>query len=109
MSDDRTQKFLLEEIRELRKDFKEMNETLAVNTESLRTHIRRTELLEQMTTKLDGRLTDLEIKRIEKNAVKRWLIDKIIMLGKIAAAITTIGGTIMGMPIVIDWIKKLIM
>ncbi len=106
MSD--TQDFLLEEIRELRKDFRTMNETLAVNTQSLRTHIRRTELLEQATIKLDGRLTELEIKKIEKDAVKKWVVSASILAGQILAGVGAVIGAIMGMPIVLEWLKKLV-
>lgn len=100
--------FVLEEIRELRKDFKAMNATLVVNTESLRIHIRRTELLEQATINLDGRLTELEIKKIEKDAVKRWVISTAILSGKVMAGVGAVIGAIAGLPIVAQWLVRIL-
>lgn len=100
--------YVLEEIRELRKDFKDMNETLAINTESLRTHIRRTELLEHATVKLDGRLSELEIKKIEKAAIKNWLISFAIISGKVLAGIGAVIGAVAGFPIVAQWLVRIL-
>lgn len=101
--------FILEELRDLRKQLIRMNETLSVNTESLRTHIRRTELLEQATIKLDGRLSELEIKNIERNAIKNWVRNTIILYAKIIAGAGAFVGAVMGLPIVAEWLLKILM
>ena len=58
--------FLLEEIRDLRKELIRMNEILAENTESLRTHMRRTELLEEVSAKLSAEQV-AKIKTLSQN------------------------------------------
>ena len=67
----------------LRNDFHIMNATLAQNTASLQLHIRRTELLEDTVKDFKSRLNELEVKKIEFDAVKRWKKDAIILSGKI--------------------------
>lgn len=87
-------------------ELKRMNDILSVNTESLRTHMRRTELLEQATLKLDSRLSDIEIKAIQREAVKRWISSSIILLGKIIAGVAALAGLVAMVPAFIQWLIK---
>ncbi len=87
-------------------ELKRMNDILSINTESLRTHIRRTELLEQATVKLDGRLTELEVKDIEKKAINKWLKDKIILGAKILGALVALATLAAMVPSFLQWLIR---
>lgn len=100
--------FVLDEIRELRKDFKHMNEILAVNTESLRQHIRRTDLNEEMIVKMNSRLDILEVQKIEKAAIKKWLINTAVISGKVLAGVGAVIGAVAGFPIVAQWLIRIL-
>jgi exonuclease VII small subunit len=88
-------------------ELKRMNDILAQNTESLKVHIHRTELLEEMAIKIANRITQLEIKQIEERAIEKWTSDKIMLIGKIMASILAIIGAAASMPDIINWIKTL--
>jgi hypothetical protein len=86
-------------------ELKRMNDILAQNTESLKIHIHRTELLEEVSIKIANRITQLEIKQIEEKAIEKWTSDKIMIIGKIMASIFAIIGAAAAIPGIIDWIK----
>jgi hypothetical protein len=86
-------------------ELKRMNDILAQNTESLKIHIHRTELLEEVSIKIANRITQLEIKQIEEKAIEKWTSDKIMVIGKIMASIFAIIGAAAAIPGIIDWIK----
>lgn len=88
-------------------ELKRMNDILAQNTESLRTHIKRTDLLEQAVMKMDVKLTSLEIKDIEKEAVKKWIKDTAKLTAKICAAGAALVTAAMAAPTFIKWLISL--
>lgn len=53
-------------------EFKRMNDILQQNTLSLKEHMHRTDVLEQLVMKVDARLAPIEIDRIKKAAVTEW-------------------------------------
>lgn len=75
-------------------EFKRMNDILQQNTESLKEHMHRTELLEEIVKKMDARLSPVEIRHIEEEAIKRHRKDLLIRTGKIIAALAALGGII---------------
>lgn len=69
---------------------KSMSNIMSENTESLKEHMRRTELNEQqvgilrdVVMKMDQRLSPLEIEYIEKQAIKKYRRDKLVLIAKI--------------------------
>jgi thiaminase len=64
-------------------EFKRMNDILQQNTESLKEHMHRTELLEDIVKKMDARLSPVEIRHIEEEAIKRHRKEMLIKTGKI--------------------------
>jgi len=70
-------------------EFKRMNDILQQNTESLKEHMHRTELLEDLVKKIDVRLSPFEIEKIEEEAVKKYRNSKLKKYGKILGAIAT--------------------
>ena len=89
----------------LRNDFHIMNATLAQNTASLQLHIRRTELLEDTVKDFKSRLNELEVKKIEFDAVKRWKKDAIILSGKIIGIAVGIVGLAAALPHFLQWLN----
>lgn len=94
-------------------ELKRMNDILASNTESLKAHMRRTELNEQRLElfesallKLGTRLSDLEIKQIEEKAVQKWISSRASIVGKIAAALAALAGLAAMLPDLIKWLIK---
>jgi type I site-specific restriction endonuclease len=75
-------------------ELKRMNDILQTNTESLKEHMHRTDLLEQMVRKMDERFTPIEIEHIKKEAVGEYVKDKMVLVAKIAGALTA-GGVIL--------------
>jgi predicted transcriptional regulator len=75
-------------------ELKRMNDILQSNTDSLKQHMYRTELLETAVLKLDQRLTPLEIQDIEKKAIKNWWAGAGMLIAKIASAIAGLAGLI---------------
>lgn len=69
-------------------EFKRMNDILQQNTDSLKEHMHRTELLEELVTKMDARLTPVELDHLKKKAVSDWVKEKAIFIAKVAAGIT---------------------
>lgn len=87
-------------------ELKRMNDILAQNTESLKVHIRRTELLENITIKLGNRLTELEIKDIESKAINKWISDRSVLVGKIIAGLLALGSLAAMLPDFFKWLTR---
>lgn len=64
-------------------EFKRMNDILQQNTESLKEHMYRTELLETIVQKMDIRLSPLERDSIEQQAVAKYRKDFMVRVAKI--------------------------
>lgn len=64
-------------------EFKRMNDILQQNTESLKEHMYRTELLETIVQKMDTRLSPLEKENIEQQAVAKYRKDFMVRVAKI--------------------------
>ena len=65
-------------------------EILQTNTESLKEHMQRTDLLEVYVKKIDDRFTPVELTSQRKQAVVDWWKNTILIAAKLGAAITTI-------------------
>lgn len=70
-------------------EFKRMNDILQQNTESLKEHMHRTELLEQLVQKMDARLMPIEKEKIEQEAISKYRTEKLKKYGKVLGAIAT--------------------
>ena len=68
-------------------ELKRMNDILQQNTESLKEHMHRTELLEDIVKKMDARLSPVEVRHIEEEAVKKHKKEILIMSAKIVGAL----------------------
>lgn len=92
-------------------ELRRMNDILAENTESLKTHIRRTDALEDLAIGMNKRLSELEVKNIEQKAIKAWLRGKMMLCAKIIGALTGISALITAvytaLPIIAKWIVSL--
>ncbi len=77
-------------------ELKRMNDILLSNTESLKQHMRRTELLEAAVMKMNDRISPLELENIKKAAVRSWIKENAILAGKVLAAILALGSVIAG-------------
>lgn len=75
-------------------EFKRMNDVLVQNTESLKEHMHRTALLEETIIKIDQRLSPIEKEKIEKEAVKAWMKNTAVIVGKAAAVVGAIGSAV---------------
>jgi phosphomevalonate kinase len=69
-------------------EFKRMNDILQQNTESLKEHMHRTSLLEEIAQKMDHRISPLEKQHIEESAVKQYRANELIKIAKIMGALT---------------------
>lgn len=78
-------------------EFKRTNEILKSNTESLKEHIHRTELLEDLVSKVDARLQPIETSRIEQEAIRKHKHEQLVRWGKIIAVIVGIAGLLAGL------------
>lgn len=67
-----------------------INEGLRKNTESLNEHMYRTDLLETIVKKMDTRLSPLEVKHIQTEAVDTWRHNALMKTIKIIGAIGVI-------------------
>jgi Mg2+ and Co2+ transporter CorA len=77
-------------------EFKRMNDILQSNTESLKEHMHRTALLEQLAQKMDARLTTIELEKLELAAIKKYRNEKLMKIAKILGIIATIVAIIAG-------------
>lgn len=69
-------------------EFKRMNDILQQNTESLKEHMHRTALLEELAQKMDSRLFPIERQRIQEDAVRQYRNEQIIKVAKIVGLLT---------------------
>ena len=95
-------KFMMEEIKSLHEEHKRMNSILLEKTQSLKEHIRRTEILEDVAIKLSERMTGLEIIQIEEKAVATYKSDRLSQGAKIIGVVIAIITTTIG---ILSWIK----
>jgi L-serine deaminase len=75
-------------------EFKRMNDILQQNTDSLREHMLRTSLLEDVVVKIDSRLQPIEIEKIEKEAVKKATKNFILLAAKVAGGLSALAAFI---------------
>jgi len=75
-------------------EFKRMNDILQQNTNSLKEHMHRTELLETLVQKMDQRLSPIELERFEEEAVKKYRNTKLKKYGKVLGVIATALGVL---------------
>lgn len=75
-------------------EFKRMNDILQQNTDSLKEHMHRTNLLEDIVQKIDTRLSPLEKQNIETQAIKAYRQELIIKLAKVIAILVSIVGAV---------------
>lgn len=78
-------------------EFKRMNDILQQNTNSLKEHMHRTNLLEDIVQKMDDRLSPIVQERLEEEAIKKYRNAKLKKWGKILGIIATIIGIIAGL------------
>lgn len=78
-------------------ELKRMNNILQQNTDSLQEHMHRTDLLEQMLSKMDQRLSPIELQKIEEEAINKYRNDKLIKYGKALGVIATAIGVLVAM------------
>lgn len=72
-------------------DMRRNTEVLQANTESLRDHMQRTNLLESYVKKIDERFTPVELESLRKKAVADWWKGRVVFLAKLGGAIGAIG------------------
>jgi hypothetical protein len=61
---------------EMFSEFRRMNDILQQNTDSLREHMRRTDVLEDIIQKMDLRFTPIEIAHIETQVIEKYKSDR---------------------------------
>jgi hypothetical protein len=71
-------------------ELKRMNDILQANTDSLREHMHRSDLLEDLVKKMDKRFSPMEIEFQRKEAVRQWVTSKAKFIGKIGAAVAAL-------------------
>jgi len=76
-------------------EFKRMNDILQQNTDSLKEHMHRTELLENIVQKMDERLSPLEMSINEQRIISKYRKESAIKLAKIIGALTGASALIM--------------
>jgi chromosome segregation ATPase len=77
-------------------ELKRMNNILQTNTDSLKEHMHRTDLLESLVTKMDIRLSPIENAKLEEDVIKKYQSEqkkerheRLIRLGKILGLVAT--------------------
>lgn len=73
-------------------ELKRMNNILQQNTDSLKEHMQNNALLKDMIVKMDDRLSPIEKERVENAAVRKYALNKLALLLKIAAAVGFLAG-----------------
>ena len=81
----------LEQDERMYQEFRRMNDILQQNTDSLREHMHRSDLLESLVEKMDSRFSPIEIEFQRKAAVREWLTVKLKFIAKLGAAVTAVG------------------
>lgn len=84
----------LDQDKRIFEEFKRMNDILQQNTDSLREHMRRTDILEDMAKKFDARFAPIELAHIEQKIINKYttarkkkIRDRLVFITKI------VGGT----------------
>jgi predicted nuclease with TOPRIM domain len=80
----------IENDRNMFEEFRRLNDILQQNTDSLKEHMHRTNLLEKSVQTLDERLCPVEVEIIGKKAVKEWMKDNAILVAKISGGLGTL-------------------
>lgn len=75
-------------------EFKRMNDILQQNTDSLKEHMHRTDLLEQLAMKMDARLAPIELARTKAATISEYRNAKLIKIAKWLGLIATVIGII---------------
>ena len=78
-------------------EFKRMNDILQQNTDSLKEHMHRTDLLEDLVKKMDVRLSPIELERIEEEAVRKYRNSKLKKYGKVLGVVATAIGVLLAL------------
>jgi len=73
-------------------ELKRMNDILQQNTNSLKEHMSRTIILEEMAKKMDDRLNAVEVDRIQKAAISSYFSSKLKLITKVGAAVGFLAG-----------------
>jgi DNA-directed RNA polymerase sigma subunit (sigma70/sigma32) len=74
-------------------ELRRSNDILQENTNSLKDHMYRTDLLETYVRSLDSRFSPIEMEQLRKRAVSDWWFGKVKLTGKLGAALSA-GGAI---------------
>jgi len=86
-------------------EYKRTNDILQANTDSLREHMHRTELLESLVADMQARITPLEKQKIQQDAVQDHKLSTLKKWGKIGAGIATGLGVLMAIK---PWLIKIL-
>lgn len=87
-------------------ELKRNTDILAVNTESLKSHMRRTDQLEEYVKRVESRLTPLEVEALRKEAVRQWWHDKVFLFAKLGGAGAALGAVGAALKILLHlWLK----
>ena len=76
-------------------ELKRMNDILQSNTESLREHMGNNALLKDMIDTLNKRLEPIELKHIQQEAVRGWVMSQAKLIVKVGAAAGVIYAALM--------------
>jgi dynactin complex subunit len=68
-------------------ELKRMNDILQQNTNSLREHMQNNALLKDMLDTLNRRLEPIELKHIQTEAVRLWVLSNAKLIAKVGSAI----------------------
>lgn len=72
-------------------EFKRMNDILQQNTDSLKEHMYRSDMLETLMTKMEERYSPVAKEFERKQAVRDWSVAKLKLMGKLGAALSALG------------------
>lgn len=86
----------LQQDEKMYEEFKHMVSILQENTESLKDHILRTNMLQESVLKMDARLSPLEQERLKREAVREFLSSKAKKWGKLIAMASAGIGVLVG-------------
>ena len=83
-------------------ELKRMNDILQQNTDSLKEHIHRTNILEDLAQKMDQRLSPVEKALIGSEAIKKHKHEQLVRWGKIVAVVVGVISLLAGLkPLII--------
>jgi hypothetical protein len=67
-------------------ELKRMNDILQQNTDSLKEHMQNNALLKDMVKTLNKRLEPIELKHIQQEAVRLWVLSNAKLIAKVGSA-----------------------